>query len=90
MLYTIVHRNDELSIATSNYIKSKLENTKMHYDEEHPELIIVVGGDGTFYSVSISTLKNISNIIMVGIHTGTLGFLRTSNLMKSTILLNVF
>lgn len=74
MLYTIVHRNDEVSIATSNYIKSKLENTKMHYDEEHPELIIVVGGDGTFLLGVHKYLENISNIIMVGIHTGTLGF----------------
>lgn len=74
MRYTIVHRTDEVSKETSNYIYDKLEGTKMIKDVENPELIIVVGGDGTFLVGMHRYIENISNIIMVGIHTGTLGF----------------
>lgn len=74
MRYTIVNRNDELSKDTSKYIDEKLLAADKIRDDENPELVIVVGGDGTFLVAAHKYIDNISNILMVGIHTGTLGF----------------
>lgn len=74
MRYTIINRADKLSQETSTYINDKLENSHMVRDDENPELVVVVGGDGTFLVGIHRYLDNISNILMVGIHTGTLGF----------------
>ena len=74
MKYTIVTRQDEKSNSLEQYIHSKLANSHMDKDDVNPKIIIVIGGDGTFLIAAHRYIENISNIIMVGIHTGTLGF----------------
>lgn len=74
MKYTIVNRNDELSTEKANYINDRLKAAGMERDDESPKLMIVVGGDGTFLVGIHKYLDQISDILMVGIHTGTLGF----------------
>lgn len=74
MKYTIVTRKDEKSNEIAQYIHNKLANSHMEKDDLLPELVIVIGGDGTFLVAAHKYIENISNIIMVGIHTGTLGF----------------
>lgn len=74
MKYTIVTRQDKKSNNIADYIHSKLENSHMDKDDKNPKLVIVIGGDGTFLVAAHRYIENISNIIMVGIHTGTLGF----------------
>ena len=50
-------------------------NDILIYDEEHPEMVISVGGDGTMlYSVH-KYMDQLERVAFIGIHTGTLGFL---------------
>lgn len=74
MKYTIVDRNDKISKDTAQYISDSLVKEGLERDDINPKLVIVVGGDGTFLVAAHKYLDNISDIIMVGIHTGTLGF----------------
>lgn len=74
MRYTIVNRIDEMSAKTCNYVHSQLVDTHMRRDDKNPELVIVIGGDGTFLVATHKYADIISDVIMVGIHTGTLGF----------------
>ncbi len=53
-------------------IKDELK--ELIYDEEHPDIVISVGGDGTMI-YSIHRYEHVLNdVSFVGIHTGTLGF----------------
>ncbi len=74
MKYTIVNRTDELSTEKAEYIHARLQEAGMERNDEEPKLVIVVGGDGTFLVGVHKYLERISEILMVGIHTGTLGF----------------
>lgn len=72
--YTTVCKQDPESIALAKKIQTGL-NTFMTYDEEHPELVISVGGDGTMiYSVH-KYIHQLEEVCFIGIHSGTLGFL---------------
>lgn len=67
MRYCIISRNDENSIK----IKEQLQPKICHiYDEETPELVIAVGGDGTL----IKAAHSYPDAVIFGIHTGHLGF----------------
>lgn len=72
--YAIVCKQDDLSYEIAQKIKQGLCDV-MEYDEEHPQLIISVGGDGTMiYSVH-KYMDQLEEVSFIGIHTGTLGFL---------------
>lgn len=72
--YATVCKLDENSQALDNKLKNEL-NKFMVYDEEHPELVISVGGDGTvLYSVH-KYIHQLDEVSFIGIHSGTLGFL---------------
>ena len=45
--YAIVHKLDDLSLTIYNKLRKELDCIYT-YDEEHPELVISVGGDGRF------------------------------------------
>lgn len=67
MKYCILNKNDKLS----NDIKEKLLNDiKLTFDNINPDIVIAVGGDGTF----IDAVHKYPNSIFFGIHTGHLGF----------------
>lgn len=72
--YAIVCKQDDVSYEISQKIRCGLDE-KMSYDEENPELVISVGGDGTMiYSVH-KYMEQLDKVSFIGIHTGTLGFL---------------
>lgn len=72
--YAIVCKQDKLSNEIAQKIRYGLDE-KMLYDEDHPELVISVGGDGTMiYSVH-KYIDQLDSVSFIGIHTGTLGFL---------------
>ena len=48
MKFSIIDRMDPNSIIQRNEIRNKLIQKNWIYDEENPELVICVGGDGTF------------------------------------------
>lgn len=69
-------RPDEKSLQIADKIRALNEkSSKPLIESDNPDLVIAIGGDGTFIDAVTST--NFSeNIIYTGIHTGTLGFLQ--------------
>lgn len=72
MKYTIVNKDNEKSKLAVEYLTQRLSFLKR--DDECPELVICVGGDGTILYALHKYLHLIDNVKFVGIHTGTLGF----------------
>jgi NAD+ kinase len=74
MKYAFMTRGDQQSRLIETKLKTKLNLAGHLYHEEKPELLIFVGGDGTFLRSIQTYLHLLNSIIFVGIHTGTLGF----------------
>lgn len=72
MRYTIVNRQDSISLNLEQKIKKGLSSWKE--DMEHPELVICVGGDGTILHALHQYIYCLDKVSFIGIHTGTLGF----------------
>ena len=51
-----------------------LEQNQIEYDEEHPTVVISIGGDGTLLSAFNHYQDQLDSIRFVGMHTGHLGF----------------
>lgn len=75
MKFTIMTRKDDYSRRLKEQIARTLI---LDYDEvednEHPELIICIGGDGTILRAIQKYKDELSHVAFVAIHTGTLGF----------------
>ncbi len=69
--YALVIKQDQLSDCVAKKIKQGLMGI-MEYNQENPDLVISVGGDGTML-MSIHQYID-QNVNFVGVHTGTLGF----------------
>ena len=67
-------RFDETSKNIEKEIISSLCSNGFIYDDVNPEIVIVVGGDGTFLNAVHKIIDKIGEVIFYGIHTGTLGF----------------
>lgn len=73
--FWVVAKNDKKSNDIKNKILDRLTIAGMLLDEDDPELVISVGGDGTLlYSVH-KYLEILNKVVFVAIHTGHLGFL---------------
>ena len=69
-------RSDEKSRQIADKIRTLNERTANPLVEaDDADLVIAIGGDGTFIDAVTST-KFSKKIIYTGIHTGTLGFLQ--------------
>lgn len=67
MTYWIVNKEDSFS----EQIKKKLiKEIHLTLNQDNPNLVVVIGGDGTF----ISAVHQYPNAIFLGVHTGHLGF----------------
>ncbi|MFV0379362.1 MAG: NAD(+)/NADH kinase [Anaerorhabdus sp.] len=72
--YVLINKPDQRSKNISDKIKKKLDNLNFIYNEENPDLCIVVGGDGTFLHAVGVYQNHLETTAFIGIHTGTLGF----------------
>lgn len=72
--FTIVSKKDEKSTNAKKKIQQALKDSQMVYDEENPELIISVGGDGTLLYAVHKYINQLDSAKFIAIHTGTLGF----------------
>lgn len=72
--FTIVSKTDDLSNQIKRRIHASLTKMDFVHDENEPELVIAVGGDGTFLRTIHKYVKALDKLLFVGIHTGTLGF----------------
>ncbi|WBW98388.1 NAD(+)/NADH kinase [Oceanirhabdus sp. W0125-5] len=66
------------SIQVCEEVTEKLKNNGFEIVKELPDLVVCVGGDGTFIH-ALKTLDFDTEAIYVGIHTGHLGFLQEIN-----------
>lgn len=75
MKFAIMDRGDSFSNEVSAYIKQHCIQNEWTYDQDHPDLLISVGGDGTMLRSIHAYIDQLDHLLFVGIHTGTLGFL---------------
>ena len=62
----------ESDIAT--YIISKISQHNFDIDQENPDFVLFVGGDGTFLRAVNEYIEQVDDIEFVGINEGSLGF----------------
>lgn len=74
MKFTVTSRGDDVSNTLQQRIKRYLLDFGLTYDEQAPEMVITVGGDGTLLQAFHDYSDRLENTAFVGIHTGHLGF----------------
>ena len=71
MRYAILHKSNPESL---NLKKALIEKMDGVYDDESPEVVFSIGGDGTVLNVISKYNHLLDHILIVAIHTGTIGF----------------
>lgn len=75
MTFTVFSRTDSFSDQICDRISADLESLDgFSRDDQNPDLIICVGGDGTLLRAIHRYLHIVDHALFVGVHTGTLGF----------------
>lgn len=72
--YSIVAKEDQLSQTLALHVRGRLIHTTWSEDRDHPELVIVIGGDGAMLRAIHHYMDQLDRTAFVGLHTGTLGF----------------
>lgn len=72
--YGIIQKSDECSYQVAQKIRDTL-NQAGWKESANPQLVFAVGGDGTFLVAVHEYLDQLEEIQIIGIHTGTLGFM---------------
>jgi NAD+ kinase len=85
--FTVVTRDDEVSLSLGKKIIDHLISKNKVLDNENPQIVISVGGDGTMLHALHQRMHQIENVHFVGIHTGTLGFFTDYEASEVDILL---
>ncbi|GAA0593314.1 NAD kinase [Virgibacillus siamensis] len=74
MKFVIVSKGDERSKTIKGTMKQYLTDFGLDYDEKYPDLVISVGGDGTFLEAFHRYIHCLKSTAFIGVHTGHLGF----------------
>lgn len=74
MKFAIQSRNDAHSNELMDSAKTYLSDFGLVWDEESPDIVISIGGDGTLLHAFHRYREQLSTVAFVGIHTGHLGF----------------
>ncbi len=75
MRFTIYCRDDSFSHDLATRLSHTLiEEYGEERDDEHPELVVCIGGDGTILRAIHHYRPLLSSLLFCAIHTGTLGF----------------
>lgn len=70
----IHHNNKPNTLKAANFLKKNLKKNGFTLDNERPDIVITVGGDGTLLSAFHHYADQLDHIRFVGVHTGHLGF----------------
>lgn len=81
MKYSVLIRDDDKSKKIAEYIK---KNIIYSYDDNNPDIVIAVGGDGTL----LEAFHKYPNSVVFGLHTGHLGFFANYNPDNIDLLIN--
>ena len=73
--FSLISKDDPTTLAVVKHIKQALLDLNWEVDEAHPDVVISVGGDGSFLRAIHTYRDQLSTLFFVGLHTGTLGFL---------------
>lgn len=74
MKFAVIDRGDPLSVELKQKIIQLASEQGLILDQEYPEYVISIGGDGTLLKAFHHYAQHIDNVAFVGIHTGHLGF----------------
>jgi len=74
MKFAITSKGDETSNILMQRIKTYLLDFELEYDEDKPDLVISVGGDGTLLYAFHRYRNRLDKTAFIGVHTGHLGF----------------
>ncbi|HSI67746.1 MAG TPA: NAD kinase [Planococcus sp. (in: firmicutes)] len=74
MKFYIQSRTDKLSDELMAKARDYLEDFGMEWDEDYPDVVLSIGGDGTFLHAFHKYRDQLDSVAFVGIHTGHLGF----------------
>lgn len=74
MKFAIISRGDNTSNSIKTKIKNYLIEFDLQYDEQQPDLVISVGGDGTLLHAFHQYVHRLPETAFLGLHTGHLGF----------------
>ena len=74
MKFSIQSRRDVQSNELMELAKTYLQDFGLVFDEEEPEIVLSIGGDGTLLHAFHRYSHRLDKVAFVGIHTGHLGF----------------
>lgn len=88
MKFAIVSRGDERSSNIKVKMKQYLIDFDLIYNKEDPDLVISIGGDGTFLEAFRRYVNKLDKTAFLGVHTGHLGFYTdwTSNEIEKLVI----
>lgn len=75
MKFFILNKKNNYSLSVKESLRKRLLDEGLQEDEENPDYVISVGGDGTLLRSLHKYENKLDTVIIVGIHTGKLGFL---------------
>ena len=74
MKYAVTSKGDNKSNELMQKIKDQLDSLGVTYNEDQPDIVISVGGDGTLLYAFHRYSSRLDRTAFVGVHTGHLGF----------------
>lgn len=74
MKFNVVSRGDDRSNKVKSSIIAHLSDFDLELDKVSPDIVISVGGDGTFLEAFRRYVDKLATTAFIGVHTGHLGF----------------
>ncbi|MGM9987287.1 MAG: NAD kinase [Bacillaceae bacterium] len=74
MKFAVLSKGDEISNEIKDRIESYLADFAFEVDEQSPDLVVSIGGDGTLLHAFHQYTERLDKTAFVGVHTGHLGF----------------
>jgi NAD+ kinase len=74
MKFAITSKGDSKSNTLMHRMRTYLQDFNLEYDEDQPDIVVSVGGDGTLLYAFHRYKNRLDKTAFVGVHTGHLGF----------------